>query len=147
MRDYKDIIGGGGLVLFGGAAAINAAMTLNLGTLTRLGPGLFPAAVGVIVAGLGVGILVPALSREGAVPKVELRPLLAIVAAVVVFGLLIRPFGLVPAILASTVLAGLAGRGTGPIRLAIIAVALAVACAAIFVLGLRVQLTLFSWPW
>jgi hypothetical protein len=65
-------------------------------------------------------------------------------AAVLVFGLTVRGAGLVPALFLTAFLAGLAGRGTGPVRAALIAVALTVVCVLVFVFGLQLRLPLLG---
>ena len=53
-----------------------------------------------------------------------------------------RGRGLVAALFLTAFLAGLAGRGTGPVRAALIAVALTVLCVLVFVVGLQLRLPL-----
>ena len=65
-------------------------------------------------------------------------------AAVLVFGLIVDGAGLVPALFLTAFLAGLAGRGTGPVRAALIAVALTVLCVLVFVVGLQLRLPLLG---
>jgi hypothetical protein len=65
-------------------------------------------------------------------------------AAVLVFGLTVRGAGLVAALFLTAFLAGLAGRGTGPVRAALIAVALTVVCVLVFVFGLQLRLPLLG---
>jgi Tripartite tricarboxylate transporter TctB family len=65
-------------------------------------------------------------------------------AAVLIFGLTVEGAGLVPALFLTAFLAGLAGRGTGPVRAALIAVALTVLCVLVFVVGLQLRLPLLG---
>ena len=65
-------------------------------------------------------------------------------AAVLLFGLTVEGAGLVPALVLTAFLAGLAGRGTGPARAALIAVALTVLCVLVFVVGLQLRLPLLG---
>jgi Tripartite tricarboxylate transporter TctB family len=65
-------------------------------------------------------------------------------AAVLLFGLTVEGAGLVPALFLTAFLAGLAGRGTGPVRAALIAVALTVLCVLVFVVGLQLRLPLLG---
>jgi hypothetical protein len=50
----------------------------------------------------------------------------------------------VAALFLTAFLAGLAGRGTGPVRAALIAVALTVLCVLVFVVGLQLRLPLLG---
>jgi hypothetical protein len=63
-RDYTDILGGALLVAFGLGVGFYA-QRYNIGTLTRMGPGFFPAALGFLLALLGLAILLPGLRRTG----------------------------------------------------------------------------------
>jgi hypothetical protein len=65
-------------------------------------------------------------------------------AAVLLFGLTVEGAGLVPALFLTAFLAALAGRGTGPVRAALIAVALTVLCVLVFVVGLQLRLPLLG---
>jgi lysylphosphatidylglycerol synthetase-like protein (DUF2156 family) len=65
-------------------------------------------------------------------------------AAVLLFGLTVEGAGLVLALFLTAFIAGLAGRGTGPVRAALIAVALTVLCVLVFVVGLQLRLPLLG---
>ena len=52
-RDLKDILAGAVLIALGLPGAAYALATLPLGTLRRMGPGMFPAALGLILALFG----------------------------------------------------------------------------------------------
>ena len=64
-RDYRDIVAGLGLTLFGVAAALYALSKYSMGTVSRMGPGMMPVSLGVILATFGLGIAIPALFRKG----------------------------------------------------------------------------------
>lgn len=146
-RDYRDIFGGGALIAIGGAAAIHALASLRLGTLTNMGPGMFPAAVGGLLAALGIAILVPALFRAGEMPAIEPRPLLAVLGAVLTFYLMVRSFGMIPAIAAMTLVASQADRKLSWGGIVVLAACLSLAATLIFRVGLGLQLVAFAWPW
>jgi lysylphosphatidylglycerol synthetase-like protein (DUF2156 family) len=65
-------------------------------------------------------------------------------AAVLLFGLTVEGAGVVAALFLTAFLAGLAGRGTGPVRAALIAVMLTVLCVLVFVVGLQLRLPLLG---
>ena len=65
-----------------------------MGTAARMGPGFFPTLLGGLLAVLGLMLSVPALLRDGEpFPKLHLRPMLMILASIVVFALLLQPLG------------------------------------------------------
>jgi hypothetical protein len=54
-RDYRDIVGGLLLVVLGLGFSWYAAEHYDLGSLRRMGPGMFPTVLGVALACLGLG--------------------------------------------------------------------------------------------
>lgn len=145
-RDYRDIIGGMVLIVIGAGAAIYAAMSLRFGTVTNMGPGMFPAALGMLLAGFGAVILVPAFCRGGDLPEIEWRPLIVVLLAMLAFALIVQPFGMVPAIVVMTLIASRADRKLSPLALSILIVALSLTATLIFQVALGLQLRAFSWP-
>ena len=146
-KDYRDIFRGAVLVLLGGGAAIHALATLNLGTVAQMGPGMFPAALGALLGALGVAILVPALFRSGEIPSVDLRSLAAVSASILVFALIVQPFGLIPAVVALTFVASWADSRLSLLGTTILAACLSVGATLIFQIGLGLQFSAFNWPW
>ena len=128
-----------------GIAFMVIARNYRLGTAARMGPGFFPTILGGLLAGLGVLLAVPAIVRDGdAFPKLHLRPLLAILAAVVIFALLLHPLGFVLAAAVLVMIGGFADpelRLVESVRLALLLTAFSV---GVFVLLLGLPLNL--WP-
>jgi hypothetical protein len=80
-----------------GAAAIFFAADYNIGSAAKMGPGYFPFALGALLAALGVTLLLRSVSwtkgsQQG--PAFHLKPLVLVLSSVVLFGLLLRPLGL-----------------------------------------------------
>jgi hypothetical protein len=146
-RDYRDVVTGAVLMALGGAAAVYAATHYKLGTLNYMGPGLFPTAVGLLLAVFGAFILVPGLRRAGVVPQVEVRQALAVLASIAAFALLATSFGLFPAAMGLTLVASLGDDKVQPAGAAILGAILGVCSYGLFVVGLRLPLAAFSWPW
>src|SRR5690554_4460031 len=96
--DFRDVAGGILVFLVGGFAAGYALINFKLGTLSRMGPGMVPTAIGLIMCGLGISIALPALVRSGARPKIEFRPLVMILLSILLFALTIRHLGMMPTI-------------------------------------------------
>jgi hypothetical protein len=143
--DYRDILAGALIALVGGVFAYGAA-SLRLGSPHAMGPGYFPMAVAIITILLGLAIMVPALLRAGALPRLEPRPLIAVGAAILAFGLAIRAFGLVPAILATVALSALGDRTARPIGTIALAVFMALASWLVFSLALGLPMPAFRSP-
>jgi len=80
-----------------GAAAFFFAEDYNIGSAAKMGPGYFPFVLGALLAALGVTLLVRSVfwtkgSQQG--PAFHLKPLVLVLSSVVLFGLLLRPLGL-----------------------------------------------------
>ena len=100
---FKDYIGGT-LMLLLGIGAMVQGQTYAVGTLSRMGPGYFPVALGAILAFIGVALLISARLAQ---PPVEIKPLppewrgwICIILGVVAFSVVGKYGGLVPATVA-----------------------------------------------
>jgi hypothetical protein len=145
-RDYRDIVGGGLLIVGGLLFSWYAATNYDMGTLRRMGPGMFPAALGITLALFGMAIAIPAFFKPG--PKVTIRiwtPLF-IMLGVGAFALMIRPFGLLPAIVAVTVLSSFAELRVRPVSLFLLCAVLCVMSWLIFSVGLGLPMAMYRWP-
>jgi hypothetical protein len=146
-RDYRDIIGGGVLLCVGAFVVAYATTQLEVGSLARMGPGLFPAALGALLCGFGAIVAVPAFFREGTPVSVDGRPFVFVLASILVFGLTIRRFGVAPAVFVMTLVATLADQRLswrGAIMLGVVLAALAV---LIFNVGLDIPVAPIIWEW
>jgi hypothetical protein len=106
----KDVLAGLVFLAFGWGA-ITHAQLYEIGTLMRMGPGWFPAALGVILALFGVFLVARGIGwTSKQVVSWGWRPITCIVASMVAFGFLMPRAGLVPALLAMFFVAALGGR-------------------------------------
>jgi putative tricarboxylic transport membrane protein len=121
------------------------AQNYQMGTSVRMGPAYFPTMLGGILAVIGVAIFVQSLIVAGsAVPKFYFRPLILIVLATVLFGVLLKPLGLV---LSVAVLVGVGAFGGFEFKtkeVAILYVVLAIFSVWVFVKGLGLPIPV--WP-
>lgn len=121
------------------------AQSYQMGTSVRMGPAYFPTVLGGILAVIGVGILIESFFAKGEpVPKFYFRPLILIVLAVVLFGILLKPLGLV---LSTAVLVGLGAFGGFEFKwkeVSILYVVLAIFSVWVFVKGLGLPIPV--WP-
>lgn len=138
--DKRDLVGGIAVASVGGAFFLGAR-GLPVGPPGQIGPGFVPSAVGLIAVALGFIIAARAFRASHPFPSVERRPVLAVFAAVAVFGLLVNSAGLAPAVMATTAVAATGSAKSRPLSVAALALAVAVACSVIFIfaLGLPVQ--------
>ena len=145
--DYRDLIGGGLIVLAGAGAMFHSMTAFSMGTLARMGPGYFPALVSGLFILCGLTILIPALFRAGPMPVIEFRPLIWISLSTLAFALMLMPFGLIPAIIVQTILAGISDSKLTWKGSIILAVFVAVGATLIFKVGLGLTVPVYSWPW
>lgn len=97
IRNQKDFAAGVIYIVAGGAFAIGA-FNYRIGEAARMGPGWFPLAVGSLLVLVGLVTLINGLRRSAAVEKIR-RPSVStifwVLGAVVLFGLMLQPVGLV----------------------------------------------------
>ncbi|ADO42640.1 tripartite tricarboxylate transporter TctB family protein [Ketogulonicigenium vulgare] len=145
-RDYRDIVGGALLIVVGLSFAGYAATHYPLGTIARMGPGMFPTCLGVILAIFGVLQAVPAFFRTGKMPEIRIWSPIFVLGGVAAFAALIFPFGLIPAIIALVVISSCAELKIYPVSLVISIVFLCVMSWLIFRVGLNVPIAMLRWP-
>jgi len=144
IRSSRDFYSGVIFVSFG-LVAFLMARGYPLGSAVRMGPGYFPTVLGILLAGLGLVIVSRSLVLEGpGVTGFALRPLILVLAAVLAFGLLLEPAGLVVATVALVVIGCLAGAEFRWRDVAILCVILIALALGLFVYGLGLPLKV--WP-
>jgi hypothetical protein len=112
-------------------------------------PGMLPTVLGVILVGLGLLILISALIAPAVRaddPPVQLRPFLAIILATAAFALSVGPLGVLPAVVAATVIACLADTRLSVVGALALGGALAILVVLAFRIALGLPLTLARWP-
>ncbi|MCA8868443.1 MAG: tripartite tricarboxylate transporter TctB family protein [Rhodobacteraceae bacterium] len=145
--DKQDMIAGAVLGAFGMFVAIYAVRNYEFGTTASMGPGYFPAVLGGILAILGLIIMLLSIRH---IPSAEvwqapfgLRPLLAVLVAVLVFASLILKLGLVPATIALSLVAALAEPKFRFQKAILLGVSLSLLSWLIFKVGLKMPLSAF----
>lgn len=118
-----------------------------MGTPARMGPAFFPFWLGVILMGLGLVIAIVGMRTEGGeearFPKFHWMPILFVLGAVIMFGLILKHVGMVIAGILLVIVSSM-GNPEGvrwPSTLAL-AVGLVAFCAAVFVFGLKLPIPL-----
>ena len=89
----------------------------------------------------------PRAAACGTLPVLEIRPLFWVSLSVLAFALLVLSFGLVPAIIVQSVLAGISDCKLSLREFAATGRGLSVGATLIFKVGLGVILPAFAWPW
>jgi len=144
IRAPKDFWAGLMFIGFGiGFAAV--AQNYQMGNAVRMGPAYFPTMLGGLLAILGLAIFIQSLVVSG--PKVSafvFRPLILIIVAIVLFGIALKPLGMV---IAAAILVFVGAFGGHEFRwkeVAILYVVLAIFSVFVFVKGLGLPFPV--WP-
>lgn len=144
-RDLRDISGGLLLAAIGLAAALYASARYDLGSLSEMGPGMFPMAIGYALVGLGVLIAVPAFFRAGSFPEIDWRELVTIVGGMLLFALTVERFGAVPALALLIGCACAARRNARLLESVLLYIVITVSALLLFRTGLGIPIALFAW--
>lgn len=133
-------------LLFGGGIFFYSITQLPIGTAARLGPGAFPAALGLILMIFGLPVLLTSLSSREEPIRVPLRMPIFMLGSVLAFGLLMPLFGALPSIAAMTVISMLAETGRSPRIIAAVAAVLCLIAWLIFSVALGLTFKMYDWP-
>lgn len=128
-----------------GAAGVWLARDYAYGSALRMGPGYLPTVLSWCTLGLGAVVFLRAFFTDG--PELDafaVRPLLLVLLAIGVFGLLITRAGLVASIIAAAIVGGFASRELGRTEMIALSIGIAIFCSLVFVVGLGQPIDL--WP-
>lgn len=144
--DYVDMVGGLLLTFMGMAVAYTAIEFYPMGSIARMGPGMFPAGLGGILAVLGFALVVQSLRRPGERPDLRIFSPIFVLSSVAAFAVIMPYFGLIPAIVAVCVISSLAELKFRAVSVAMLAATMTVLCALVFRIGLSLPIPLVRWP-
>ena len=140
-----DVAAGLLFVAFGLYFCGGSLIGLSFGTAFRMGPGFFPAVVGGMLLVLGIVIAVLGLRKSDADwGRVPWRGVVLIPLGLLLFGAMMRPLGLLIALLT---LCFLAAQATGKIALwkaAALSVSMTALCIGIFSYGLGISMPILG---
>src|SRR5690606_14624432 len=147
----SEILTGLIFLVFGAIAAI-IGWGYGFGTAAALGSGALPvlAGGGLVVLGVLQLLRTSAAHRAGerlisAFPRAEMRPLLVILGAILAFGILINPLGLIPALAALVGIGWFAEAGGRKREMLVVLLVVIVLIVVIFYFGLGIPFRLVSW--
>jgi hypothetical protein len=136
VRSPQDL-GAGLLFVAIGAAGLYFGQDLAFGSAARMGPGYFPILLSYLIIGVGLVLAVKALATDGPpIEAIHIRPLFAILAAILAFGILIDRIGLALTTALLTVGAALARREVNWKETLLLALGLALFAVGVFIYGL-----------
>jgi hypothetical protein len=144
VRNQQDLFAGI-LFLIIALGALWVSWDYPVGTAVRMSSGYFPRLLCFALSALGIYVLVRALAVEGPrITAVRLRPLLMVIAGVVIFAATIDTLGVVIATILLTIIGGLASPRVRLRELIASAAILVLIVLAIFIWALELPIPL--WP-
>lgn len=148
IKDQRDFWAGILFAAFGSFFCFYAIANYPLGTASRMGPGYFPMLLGGILLFLGILISLKSFffapTDNGKIGAFDWRVVFIILGSVLVFALLLRPAGLIPATAIMIFISSFANRTYKVIQAIVLSVVLSIMVWLIFVAGL--DLTVPIWP-
>ncbi|MFN7051298.1 MAG: tripartite tricarboxylate transporter TctB family protein [Gemmobacter sp.] len=144
--DIRELAGGLFLTATGAGFAGHAIANYSIGTVTRMGPGMVPAGLGVLLVIFGLVVIATAFLQESKGGSIRIAIPAVILLSVLAFALLITPFGLIPAVVACVIVATLAEEKFDPAFSLKLAAVLCLIAWLVFVVALQLPVTLFAWP-
>lgn len=143
---YADLIGGILLIVAGIAISVIAINNYPLGTIQRMGPGMFPTGLGVILILLGITLALFSRKQKKVPLDVRFASPLFVLGSIAAFAMLIVPFGLVPAINGALLVALLAERRLRIVDLLLLGTGLSLLAPFVFRYCLNLPIPLMNWP-
>jgi len=146
IKAPKDFWAGLMFIAFGLGFMIVAG-NYAMGTAVRMGPAYFPTVLGGLLALIGIAIFIESFIATGPkVPTIVLRPMTLILLGVCLFGILLKPLGL---IVSTALLIGIGALGGHEFKLkevVILYAVLVVFSVAVFVRGLGLPIPVCPAP-
>ncbi len=150
VTQYNKDYYGGALMIFIGLWAAIQGRTYAVGTLSRMGPGFFPTALGVILTLLGIAIALSArrvpkdAPEEQPLPP-EWRGWICIISSVIAFIVLAKWGGFIPATFAITFISAMGDRDNTVIGATLLSASMVAICVVVFWWALKLPFDLFGW--
>ncbi len=149
IKDQRDFWSG---IMFAGFGVffVGFAQEYDMGTASRMGPAFFPTVLGALLALLGViiafkGMITrPTDGTDGSLGRFDWRAVLLVLGAVAVFAFLLKPAGIVLAMVAMITIASLGSHEYKWKEIAAVCVVMGAIVWAVFIYGLN--LTIPVWP-
>ena len=137
VRSPQDF-GAGVIFVTIGAAGLYFGQDLTFGSSARMGPGYFPTILSYLIIAIGLVLAVKSLGVDGPpVERIYLRPLLAILAAILGFGFLIDRIGLALTAALLTIGSAYARRDVNLKETLLLALGLSLFVVLVFAYGLK----------
>jgi hypothetical protein len=140
-------LGAGLVFVLIGAAGVVFGQDLTIGTSGRMGPGYFPILLSWLIILIGLLVGFRGLTLEGPpVERVQLRPIVFVIAGILMFGWLLDLIGLALTTVVLTLVAAYARRDASLKETLLLGAGLAVFAVVVFVYGLSQPLPAWWGP-
>lgn len=127
-NDRADMIVGSAFSLLGLGIFFYARSNYDMGELTNMGSGFFPAILGITMALLGLIVTISSIGIQAPKREFNIRTTFFVTLSIIAFALLIERLGALPAIFALVLIASLAEkRSSWPKKLLLAAVLFCIA--------------------
>lgn len=145
IKNWPDFVSGILFTVFG-AVTVLLSRQYDMGTMSDMGPGYFPAMAGAVLVLIGLVVLIHgALSTDLVqIEKISIRHVILVLGPVLAFALLLPFTGMVIASLVLVIASTLASHEFHWRYAVVTAVVLTAACYGVFVYGLGLPLP--TWP-
>lgn len=146
IRHQKDFWTGI-IFLFFGMAAVIIGFDYPMGSAGRMGPAYFPTALGGLLVLIGaIGVIRSFLRHGEPVERFYIKEIILVLAAVLLFGFLMRKAGLVPAVLVLVLMSAYASEKFTWGASLLLAIGLAIFAVVVFVKLLGLPMPILG-PW
>jgi len=136
VRSPQDL-GAGVVFVLIGAAGLYFGWDLAYGSAARMGPGYFPTLLSYLIIAIGLLLVGRGMTIDGPpIERLHIRPLFAILAAILAFGVLIEQVGLALTTALLTVGSAYARRDVDLKETVLLAIGLALFAVGVFVYAL-----------
>jgi len=127
-----------GIMFIGiGVAAMVISRDYRMGSALHMGPGYFPRMCGGILVGFGICIMAVGLRKsKGFKERLSLRGFIMIPASFILFGILMKWAGFIPAVMALVFVSAASGREFKFVEVSLLCFVLTAVSVALFVWGL-----------
>jgi hypothetical protein len=149
LSNYNKDFYGGALLILTGLAVVYRGVAYNIGTMAEMGPGFFPAMLGVLLTLIGAAV---ALTAKATAPgtktkgsRLDFRGPGCITVGITAFIALGKYGGLIPATFAVVFISALGDRTNTITRALLLSVGMVALCLVVFWWGLHIQFPLFAW--
>jgi hypothetical protein len=145
FKNLQDFLAGLLFMAFG-VGALWFGKSYAFGVATKMGPGFLPNVLGWALVGFGGFITLRAIMVAGVpIPKIDLRPQVMIISALLAFAFTIERLGLLAATGAVVILGSLASRDARFVEMTVIAIIAAFASVGLFIYLLGQPMAPWTW--